>query len=218
VAACEPFKKALQLTVHSRARRAWYARRRWSQTASARDGGGPAAERRVHQGGNEWNVGAFEILAEIAIGVAGFGSLAIVLGRDRAGWESADFFRTASLFMSSFGALFLALLPIGLAMTQLAGEWIWRTSSAAMLAYIVAFSAILLRWRRRRLDPELWFGPVLFFLVAGTTAVNIIAQALNSSGLAFEPSPACYFFGVVWFLAYGCLLLMRIVFLRPPPR
>ncbi len=161
---------------------------------------------------------SFEILAEVAIGIAGFGSIAIVLGRDRTGWESADFFRTSSLFLASLGALFLALLPIGLATTQLVTEWIWRASSGVMLAYLLVFSVILLRWRRRYLDRELWFGPLLLSLVVATTVANALAQILNSSGVVFEPNPACYFFGVVWFLLYGCLLLMRIVFLRPPPR
>lgn len=164
------------------------------------------------------NVGSFEILAEVAIGVAGFGSLAIVLGRDRAGWESADFFRTASLFLSSLGALFLALLPIGLATTELAAESVWRASSAVMFVYIIVFSSILFRWRRRHLRRELWFGPVLYSLVVTTTGVNFLAQMLNASGMAFEPGPTACFFGVVWFLLYGCVLLMRIVFLRPPAR
>lgn len=157
----------------------------------------------------------FEILAEVAIGLAGFGSIAIVLGRDRGEWDSSDFYRTSSLFMSSFGALFLALLPVGLATSQLAPEWIWRVSSSVMLVYIITFSLILMRWRRRYLERELWFGPVLFSLIASTTAANALAQTLNALGLAFGSSPACYFFGVVWFLLYGCILLMRIVFYRP---
>ena len=77
------------------------------------------------------NVDSFEILAEVAIGIAGFGSIAIVLGQNRDRWEPADFYRTSSLFGASLGALFLALLPIGLATTQLAPEWIWRTSSGS---------------------------------------------------------------------------------------
>ena len=161
---------------------------------------------------------SFEILAEVAVGVAGFGSIAIVLVRDRAGWQSADFFRTAALLLSSLGALFLALLPIGLATTELATEWIWRSSSLIMSAYIIAFSTILLRWRQRHLDPEHWFGPVLFAVVSVTSAINLLAQVMNFVGLPFSPNAASYFFGVVWFLGYACLMLVRIVFLRPGPR
>jgi hypothetical protein len=77
------------------------------------------------------------------------------------------------------------------------------------------FSGILLRWRVRYLDRALWFGPVLYSLVVSTTVANIAAQVLNVGGFAFAPGPACYFFGIVWFLLYSCILLMRIVFIRP---
>ena len=158
---------------------------------------------------------SFEILAEVAIGIAGFGTIAIVLARDRPGWESADLFRTAALLMSSLGGLFLALLPIGLGMTSLAPEGIWRISSGVMAIYIVTFSGIQLRWRRRYLDRKLWFGPVMFTLVVTTMAANGIAQVLNSVGVVPRASAACFYFGVTWFLLYGCIVLARIVFLRP---
>ena len=161
---------------------------------------------------------SFEILAEVAIGVAGFGSIAIVLARDRVGWQSADFFRTAALLLSSLGALFMALLPIGLATAELANEWIWRPSSLIMSAYIIAFSTVSLRWRRRHLDPEHWFGPTLFAIIGVTVVANLIAQVMNFLGLLFPPNPTIYFFGVVWFLGYACLMLARIVFMRPEPR
>lgn len=160
---------------------------------------------------------SFEILAEVAIGIAGFGSIAIVLGRDGREWEPADFFRTSSLFLASFGALFLALLPVGLATTGLAPEWIWRLSSAVMLAYIATFSVLMFRWRTRYLDRSLWFGPIMISMVVATTVANIVAQVMNVGGFAFEPGPACYFFGIIWFLLYSCTLLMRIVFIRPDP-
>ena len=161
---------------------------------------------------------SFGILAEVAIGIAGFGSVAIVLGRDHAGWKPAEFFRTASLFLASLGALFLAILPIGLATSKLAPDRIWQVSSAVMLTYIAIFSVLMIRWRRRYLDRELWVGPILFSLLVGTTGANILAQALNLSSVVFQPNSTCYFFGVVWFLSYGCLLLMRIVFIPPSQR
>ena len=169
------------------------------------------------------NVQSFEILAEVAVGIVGFGSIAVVLGRDRDAWESADFFRSASLFFASLGALFLALLPIGLAIAQLAPESIWRTSSAAMLLYGFTIGALVVPLRRRNLDRELWLGPILLTLVAASTVANLLAQLLNVSGMLFEPNPGCYFFGVVHFLLFSCLVLMRIVFVRPvrrddPPR
>ena len=160
-------------------------------------------------------MGSFEILAEVAIGLAGFGTIAIVLARDPTRWDSADLFRTSALFLSSLGALFLALLPIGLATADLPDGLVWRISSGVMAAFILAFSAILLRLRRKYLKRALWFGPALFTTIFTTTVVNVCAQVLNSSGFLFEPNATCAFFGIVWFLMYACLMLARIVFLPP---
>ncbi|MFQ5471423.1 MAG: hypothetical protein ACE5FA_00880 [Dehalococcoidia bacterium] len=158
---------------------------------------------------------SFETLAEIAIGLAGFGTIAIVLSRDSRRWSSADFFRTAALFLSSLGALFLSLLPIGLATAALPDMLLWRISSAVMAVFIVVFSAILLDLRRKHLERALWFGPVLLATISISTVTNLCAQALNSTGFLFEPNATIAFFGIVWFLMYGCLMLVRIVFLPP---
>jgi len=160
-------------------------------------------------------MGSFEILAEVAVGLAGFGTIAIVLAGDPARWGSGDFYRTAGLFLSSIGALFLALLPIGLATAALPELLIWRISSGVMAVFIVVFSAMLSRWRRLYLERALWLGPTLFATIVVTTGVNLGAQILNAVGYGFAPNAACTFFGVVWFLMYACLMLVRIVF-RPP--
>jgi hypothetical protein len=157
----------------------------------------------------------FELLAEIAVALAGFGTIAIVLAGDPARWISGDFFRTAGLFLSSIGALFLALLPVGLATAALPDALLWRISSAVMAAFIVVFSAILGRLRRQHLERALWLGPALFTTIVATTVVNLCAQILNSAGFWFAPNATCTFFGIVWFLMYACLMLVRIVF-RPP--
>ncbi len=163
-------------------------------------------------------MGSFEILAEIATGIAGFGTIAIVLARDPARWGSADLFRTAALFLSSFGALFLALLPIGLATAALPDVALWRVSSAVMTAFILAFFAVLTVMRRRHLERELWVGPSMLAAVSVTALVNLGAQILNSGGFLFEPNATCAFFGIVWFLMFACFMLARIVFLPPESR
>ena len=158
---------------------------------------------------------SFETLAEVAIGIAGFGSIAIVLARDRESWKSADFFRVSALLLSSLGALFLALLPIGLATAELSPAFIWRFASGVLAAYLVFFTVLLMRWRTRYLDRELWFGRALFAGVVVTTGANLLAQLANVTAVGLRPNATCYFFGVVWFLAYACLMLARVFFLRP---
>ena len=119
---------------------------------------------------------------------------------------------------ASLGALFLALLPIGLATAALPDVALWRISSAVMAAFIVVFSAILLLLRRQHLERALWFGPSLLATIFITTVVNLCAQILNSGGFLFEPNATCVFFGIVWFLMFACLMLVRIVFLPPESR
>jgi hypothetical protein len=161
---------------------------------------------------------AFEILAEVAIGIAGFGSIAIALGRDGSGWESGDFFRTSALLLTSLGALFLALLPIGLAETDLAPEWIWRGSSAALITFIAVSSPVLYRLRQRHLSRDLWFGPALYAFIGTAIVGTVLAQLLNCLGLVFAPNPASFFFGVFMLLMFASIMLVRIVFFRSTPR
>ena len=160
---------------------------------------------------------SFGVLAEVAVGVAGFGTIASILGRD-ASRGSEEFFRTAALFLSSFGALFLCLVPLGLDTTDLPAESVWRLSSLAVAAFVTAFAIIMPRLRREHLDRGLWFGPVLYPTIAAVTLFNGAAQVANLSGLLAPPGPACVFFGVVWFLMYSCLILTRIVFIPPRKR
>lgn len=157
---------------------------------------------------------SFEILAEIAVGIAGFGTIAIVLGRDPTP-GSPEFYRTSSLFLASLGALFLALLPIGLETAGISEMLLWRVSSASLAAFLVVFSLVTLRLRRRHLERALWFGPVVMSIIVLTIGLNLLAQLLNASGLVFAPGPASAFFGVAWLLLYACLVLVRIVFVPP---
>lgn len=157
---------------------------------------------------------SFEVLAEIAVGIAGFGTIAIVLGRDPSR-GSPEFYRTSSLFLSSFGALFLALVPLGLATAGISEALLWRVSSAMVTVFLAVFTFLTVQLRRRHLDRSLWMGPALVSTIVVTIGLNFVAQVLNLSGLLFAPGPTCVFFGVVWFLLYACLILVRIVFVPP---
>lgn len=157
---------------------------------------------------------SFEILAEVAVGLAGFGSIAVVLAQDE-GWSGSDFFRVTALLMAAFGALFLALFPIGLGTSALEEGTVWRASSSVMTVYGVVTAVVTRNLRNRHLHPALRLGPALVTAVIGSAALNLVFQLLNVSGLVFEPNATCYFFGVIWFLGFACLLFVRIFFYRP---
>ena len=158
---------------------------------------------------------AFATLAEVAVGVAGFGSVAIVLAREE-GWSGSDLFRVSSFLMASLGALLLSLLPIGLAGSSLSDTAALQLTSAALLVFSGAFMTVNLRMRRRHLDPSLYFGTGLMLLLGVTAVLNVGAQLASVAG-PWVGSVAAPFFGVVWILGYACLVLVRILFFRPSP-
>jgi len=158
---------------------------------------------------------AFDTLAEVALGIAGFGSIAIVLGRSDAGWLPSDLFRTSSLFLASLGALFLSLLTVGLAAAGLPEETVWRGASAAVLVHYGVGGVFMRLQRRRLLDRSLWFGAGLMAAVGASAALVVAAQVANVLALGIEPGAGAPYFGIVWLLAFACIMLLRIVFMRP---
>ena len=160
-------------------------------------------------------IGTFEILAEVSIGLAGFGSIAVVLAQGRRDMEPADRFRTLGLYMTSLGALFLALLPIGISHMRVEERGIWQASSAALAVYLIWLTVMVLVLRRRYLPKIHYGGPVLVTVVVVTTVINLVAQVLNVGAWTHPPNPSPYFFGVVWVMGYGCIFLIRLIFHRP---
>jgi hypothetical protein len=162
-------------------------------------------------------VDSFEILAEVAIGIAGFSSIAVVLSRSPGEWVAADSFRTLLLLLMSFGTLILALVPIGLGTADLPPETIWRISSGFVVAVNLGSTAVIVPVRRRQLDRSLWFGPITLTVTWSLFGAHMLAQTLNCLGALFDPNPTVLFFGLVWQLAFSAFIFARIVFVRPTP-
>ena len=160
------------------------------------------------------DIGTFEILAEVSIGLAGFGSIAVILGQGRREMAPADRFRVLGLYVATLGAMFLALLPIGLAHTRGGQVLLWQLSSAAMIVYIFIAMALIL-WFRRDLPPEHHGGRVLMGSIGVTTVINAAAQLQNMTGIFHVPGPSPYYFGVIWFLGLGCVFFLRLIFHQP---
>ena len=161
------------------------------------------------------SISTFEILAEVSIGLAGFGSIAIVLAQGRREMRPEDRFRALGLYFSSLGALFLALLPIGIAHTHADEILLWQLSSSAMAVYIVFITLAIVRMRARYLPQEHYGGPLLTAFITITTIINLAAQMINVAAWPHVPHASPYYFGVIWFLGYGCIFFMRLMFHQP---
>lgn len=154
-------------------------------------------------------------VAEIAVGLAGFTGIVVVFGRDPAHWVPADGYRFVILLTASFGALFLALLPVGFGMLGASPDLALTASGLSMAAYTVGSCLALapLAWRILR-ESRALFSVWVFLFVATGSLVNAAAQVCNSV-VAAEPNPGVYFLGLLWYLLFACVQFARLLFVRP---
>jgi len=160
--------------------------------------------------------GAFQSLAEFAIALAGFTSVVVVFSRRDGEFHPADRFRIRIALVASLGAAFLALVPVGLELTDLSPSAVWRASSLVLVA-AVAWDSIHADARLRRLSPEARavLSSQLSTFLRLLRLFAFVAGLLNATGLLFAPQPSAYFFAVLCALLYGAIAFVRMVFVRP---
>ena len=159
-------------------------------------------------------LGAFDTLAQVALGIAGFSGVVVAVSDRAAAYHEADSLRVQSLLIVSVGALVLSLLPSGLALAKLPEATIWRAGSAAFLVLpAVWFAAI--RFRLLRAGRTVLFPMPILGVVALLSAANLAAQVLNVVGVFSERAPAVYYFGIVWLLVFAAMVFANVVFRRP---
>jgi hypothetical protein len=152
------------------------------------------------------------VLAEIAIGLAGFtGVSAALYARDT--WHPYDRYRTVALLFTSFGALGFALIPYGLQLLGVPNETLWRVCSGAIVAYVFVMAAVAFRTRPTEPSSLPFYGEItaVFSVVGG---LGTLVQALNALGL-FSASFGVYYLGLVVLLLVGGMQFAVIVLFRP---
>ena len=154
-------------------------------------------------------------IAEVALGLAGFTGVLVVLGRRPGRFSAAEAFRLVVLLVGSLSALFLSLVPLVLHDFGLAGAHLWRVSSGLMAASVVCSGAFLARpiARFRGSKSEAYSPWVLGSLVTGAVIV-LVAQVVNLTGLLGPTSPGPYSLGLLFLLAGGVVQFVRILFVR----
>ena len=167
----------------------------------------------------------FETIAEVAIAVAGFASLVLVLTRDSAARISEqDSMRTRILLVFSLSPVLLAFLPITLTAAGLAGPTLWRVASTAMLiaasitwyrtyrsiAHVVQLAGGVSSMPDRERAGAAFFLPTLAVLAI----IQLLSQAANCLAIPSPPGPFLYLVGLLAYLAVAILQFARSVFLR----
>jgi len=158
-----------------------------------------------------------QTIAEVGVGIAGFGGIIVAITRGREDWELWDEIRIWGVLVPSISAALLALLPLGLSSAGVASDVLWRLSSGFMVVVgLSSFMAFGLRFRSTLAEGPL--HPVLGRLLAGGSVLNLLCQASNVVGLGFRGSFSVYYFGLLWLLTYSGLEFISLIFVRTKPR
>src|SRR5438045_2664940 len=127
-------------------------------------------------------------IAQIAVTLAGFSGLVVAIrGAPSRAWHARDIWSLTWMFGTSFGALFLSLLPLLLAAFRLRDELIWTSATFVLSVFVIVFSTAMLIWGRRLTKeghpPRVRFFPAVALLLlvgsgvfAGLAALGLFSQ------------------------------------------
>jgi hypothetical protein len=159
--------------------------------------------------------GPFEALAEFGVALAGFTGVIVVFGRQGA-LLPVDRFRVLNALVFSLGGAFLALLPLGLDLTELAPDRLWQLSSAVLSLMVGTQIGVTTRnVRHLSSEDREVFRPLVAYSLFGLFVISLLIGALNSTGLLFQPQASAHFGAVLCLLVASAVIFVRIVFIRP---
>ena len=158
---------------------------------------------------------ALSTIAEIALGLAGFSGVVVVLGRQPGAFTRVEAGRLVLLLVSSIGAMFLALLPLSLAPLEISSSLLWRISAAAFMAFCLGY-ALIGRSRVRVVRthaPEIYSFAVSVFNYA-TVGIAVALQVVVLARPE-DLGPGFYVLGLLGLLLTATVQFVRMLFVRP---
>ena len=169
-----------------------------------------SAARRSHP------IEAISLIAEIALGLAGFAGVAVVLGRGPEYWGDGDSLRIRLLLSSAFAALFAALAATG-GQWAGAGEATSVQLGAGVLLIGQLYWYFFLARRINDLEPSqrALFDPRLARFLRLFVVSSCVSQLVASAGLARHFGRWLFLYGLFCSLAYAALGFVRFMFIRP---
>jgi hypothetical protein len=159
---------------------------------------------------------ALTLIAEVAVGLAGFAGVAVMLGRGPGRWQGGDALRIQILLGAAFIALFGSLFVIGLITTGV-GESPSLRAGAALLAVCIASWTVLAVRGRGRLDPEssAVFSERIARVIGTLTVAAFGAQLVVALGFAGRAEFGLFYAGLFFALLYAAFAFVRLMFVRP---
>ena len=138
----------------------------------------------------------FHTLAEVAVGFAGFASIAVLFRRgDRNEWSPVDALRYRAMLLGSLFACAFSLLPPLLVSFQIPSSILWASCSGLLLVY-AAWRLTAYSVTRRIARSGTWIPLALTIFLA-------LLQAANIVGFPLGRGPALYLAGI-------CLLVFNV--------
>ena len=161
----------------------------------------------------------FHTLAEIAVALAGFSSLIIVLRGGSSGWHKRDYVGLGYVLGWSTGAIFLSLLPIVLAEFGMTLMDVSRIGLMALPAYMAGVAGLLGYIRRRVSEQELerppfWRSAMGPGRVGAAMTASVVSIAAICLFAAFNllPGPSHAWFAVAIVLLMSHAVAEMVIF------
>ncbi len=138
------------------------------------------------------------LIAELGIGFAGFLAIFLIFARREGRFSPADGIRIRAIVATSFIAVFMALVPLLLAQSELEATTVWRISSLVFLAVAVLVSAAIGR-TELALPPEqrAEVGMVNNIVGWGLAFLSTVLLATNTLGIFGDSSALPYLVALV---------------------
>lgn len=156
------------------------------------------------------------ILAEVAIGFAGFSAVVAALFRRRKREGSMPFDEVRFLAMLEFSleVLIFSLLPLALSLLGIAEESVWRSVSA-LLAAVLLFHIVgeyFLSFRRKVVAVQSITWSVYIFATVGS-GICVIFLILSAAGIQTAPMSGVYVSCLLWLLLLAAIHFTRLAWL-----
>lgn len=160
--------------------------------------------------------GAFQTLAEFAVSLAGFAGVVVAFRRVDERLHPADGIRVFMALVPTLACALLALLPIGLELTDLSPSSIWLVAVIVhALVVLLLLSAISVRIGRLPPDAKALLSRPLTVFFYGLIGFSVVVDLLSATGWLAIPPSGAYFFALLAILFNSATVFARMVFIRP---
>jgi hypothetical protein len=153
-------------------------------------------------------------IAQIALGLAGFGGVFVAVGGRAATRGPADTYRLVMLQSTALSTLVLSLLPIAIEGLGASEDTAWRVSSVLLM--VLFLGVVIAVWRiRRPHEAEIRIGEqrAVARLLWVAAFACLAAQVPNALGCFGGRAFGVFFASLVFFVAFGSYLFARMLFL-----